>query len=77
MTAQIIPFPGLLERVAHRLVLVMEVPTEEQRDDAFGEATTELGIGGFEGGLVLSPEQWAIVWRRVEQLMTEGKRANG
>ena len=76
MTAEIIPFPGLIERVAHRMLRVMEAPPGEQRDDAFGQATTELGVG-LENGLDLSAKQWATVWRRVDSLMSERRRSDG
>ena len=42
MTAEIIPFPGLIERVARRMLPVMETPPGEQRDDVLGQAATEL-----------------------------------
>ena len=76
MTAEIIPFPGLIERIARRMLLVMEAAPGEQRDDAFGLATTELGVG-LENGLDLRSEQWAAVWRRVDELMLSGGKANG
>lgn len=76
MSAEIIQFPGLLERVARRLVPVMEAPPGDQREDVFFQVTTELGVG-LNDGLDLSAEQWALVWHRVDQLMTEGKRASG
>ena len=50
MTAIIIPFPGLIERVARRMLPVMDAPPGDQRDEVFGRATTELGVG-LDGGL--------------------------
>lgn len=76
MTAAIIPFPGLIDRVARRMLPVMEAPPGDQRDDVFGRATTELGVG-LEDGLDLSTHQWAAVWRRVDELMSAKRRANG
>ncbi len=76
MTAEIIPFPGLIERVARRLLPVMEAPPGELRDDAFARATTELGVG-LQGGLNLNAEQWAVVWHRVDELMSRRERAGG
>ena len=76
MTAEIIPFPGLIERVANRMLRVMEASPGEQRDDAFGRATTELGVG-LENGLDLSAEQWKSIWRRVDLLMSERRRSDG
>ena len=55
---------------------VMEAPPGDQREDVFGRATTELGVG-LEDGLDLSAEQWAAVWRRVDDLMSAKRRANG
>ena len=49
MSATIIQFSGVIERVSRRMVQVMEAPDGEQREDAFFEATTELGVV-FEGG---------------------------
>ena len=43
MTAEIIPFPSLIERVARRMLPVMDAPPGGQRDEAFGRATSELG----------------------------------
>ena len=74
MTAEIIPFPGLIERVAHRMLRVMEAPPGDQRDDAFGQATTEFGVGQ-KGGLDFNANQWAAVWRRVDEMMS--RKANG
>ena len=76
MTAEIIPFPGLIERVARRMLPVMEAPPGEQREEVFSQATTELGVG-VEDGLDLSAEQWAAVWRRVDELMSGRERASG
>ena len=71
MVAQIIPFPGLIERVAHRMLVVMEAPPGDERDEAFVDATIDLD----ENQLTLSPEQWAAVWRRVHAMMSTGPAA--
>ncbi len=76
MTAEVIPFPSLIERVARRMLPVMDTPPGAQRDEVFGRATTELGVG-LEDGLDLSAYQWAAVWRRVDELMSAKERANG
>lgn len=69
--AEIIIFPGLIERVAHRMLIVREAPPGDQRDDAFGQATMELDADG----LYLRSEQWQAVWRRVDELMSSGVNA--
>jgi len=76
LTAEVIPFPGLIERVARRLLPVMDAPPGDQRDEVFGRATTELGVG-LDGGLDLNTSQWTAVWRRVDELMSAKRRANG
>ncbi len=78
MTAKIIPFPvpSLIERVARRMLPVMEAPPGDQRDEVFGHATVELGAGRA-GGLDLTSNQWKAVWRRVDEIMSAKEKARG
>ena len=76
MTAEIIPFPSVIERVARRMLPVMDAPPGDQRDEVFCRTTTELGVG-LDDGLNLSAEQWTAVWHRVNEMMSDRKSASG
>ena len=78
MTAEIIRFPNLIECIARRMVRVMEVPPGDnyEQERAFDRALDEVGIA-CEGGIELTDEQWAAVWRRVDELMKANTRVGG
>ncbi len=78
MSAEIIPFPvpGLIERVAHRMLPAMKQPPGARRDEAKDRVFLELSAGA-ENEFRLSVEQWSAVWRRVDELMSANEAANG
>ena len=76
MAAEIIPFPGLIERVARRMLRVMEIPAGKGHEREFDRALAEFGIG-CEGGLALSDEQWKAIWHRVYQMMPAKEKVGG
>ena len=74
MTAAIIPFPGLIDRVAKRFAQLMGASSEQTFGRVIAEPEIKLGPNGAPD---LNPEQWAAVWRRVDELMSENNQPNG
>ena len=76
MTAEIIPFPGLIEYIARRILPIMSAPRGDRPEAVFGRAMDALGVGD-DDGLILTDAQWGAVWRRVDELMEANKRVGG
>ena len=78
MTAEVILLPGLIERLARRMVRVMEVPPGDnyEQERAFDQALDEFGIA-CEGGVALTDEQWKAIWHRVYQMMPAKEKVGG
>ncbi len=69
MSAEIIPFPVQIERLAQRIARIMAASTADCEEGKFTEAMDDLGIG-MDGGMEIADYQWKVIWPRVHELLS-------